>query len=165
MEIKSISQRIFRTASNNSENRSKQTNPFGVSIEGNVINADVFFSGAKESIAQKASNKSKMIMSTIVGSFGSFGSFNQKISNGLNTVIKLGRTIKEQGRIIREKTSAAWNYLNETNVESLNLSEKLSGLNLPEKRYGVKNLLKLNPQEDLEPMFNDLVALKVRGEA
>jgi len=153
MEIKSISQKIFRTASQNTENKNSQTNPFGASFNGNIIKADVFSSSAKSNIAERVSNRSKMVMSTIIGSFGAF---NQKISSKLNSVVDFGKRIKA-------KASDAWRYLNETKI-SLNLgsSRNLVELQLPETNSSVNNLMKL-PVEDLESRFSVLAEARVRG--
>ncbi len=180
MEIKSISQRIFRTKSNSIENNNSQTNPFGASFKGKMIkmdalkNADVF-TGSNASIADKVSNRSKMVMSTIIGSFGAF---NQRISNRLNSVVDFGRRVKS-------RVSEAWNYLSNKNASDA-LSDTLGYLNdtkvtmhlgksdskslfeikLPDTTYKSKNLLRLSTAE-LEPMFKDLAdeTVKLRGVA
>lgn len=179
MEIKSISQKIFRSAPQNTENRSSQTNPFGASFNGTILKADVFSSSAsvakKSQIIDKVSNRSKMVMSTIVGSFGAF---NQKISSRLNSVVNFGRNIKS-------KASDAWRYLSNKNASEA-LSETLGYLNdtkvfmhlgksdskplleikLPDTTYKSKNLSKLSIAE-LEPMFKNLAdeTVRLRGAA
>lgn len=106
MEIKSISQKIFRTSPSKTEGN--HSNPFGVNFKGNIIQADVFdkseksgisFKGAE--IAAKVANKGKLWSSAIVGSINNANEAMRKI---LNPVASFGRTIKENA--LRVKTNA-----------------------------------------------------------
>lgn len=103
MEIKSISKNIFKTKSkienNGVENKSNQTNPFGVNFKGNMITADVFDSSNKSKISftganlvAKAANKSKMLTSAVTGSINSF---NQNITRRLDSMVSSVRKVGE----------------------------------------------------------------------
>lgn len=165
MEIKSISQKIFRSSPSKIENNGSHTNPFGVSFKGNMISADVFETVAKKSnlverfseLATKATNKGKMVTSAIVGSMGDVTS---AISTRLNSVVSFGRRIGEGA-------TKAWSYLNTKNLKmSLELverrSKELLALNIiPESRYNVKNLKKLDPIGELEAMFQESANAKI----
>lgn len=138
MRIGSISEKIFKTPSNKIENNSNQTNPFGVSFKGNIINADVFESSEKSNIsfkgaelAAKAGAKCKMLTSALVGSMGNM---NFAISKRLNSVVDLGRKMKE-------KVTGAWKYLNETSL-AINFDIRPKSSNNP---FGVS----LSTAEDL----------------
>lgn len=113
MEIKSISQKIFKTAPNKIENNNNHTNPFGVSFKGNIISADVFDAAEKTDkvsftgiIAEKVGRRCKMLTSAAVGSIGDMSS---AINARLNSVVSFGRKIGNN-------ISRSWNYLNTTNV-------------------------------------------------
>lgn len=164
MEIKSISQKIFRTSPSKTETNCSHTNPFGVSFKGNMISADVFETAAKKSnlteglsgLAERVTNKSKMVTSAIVGSMGDMTS---AISTRLNSVISFGKRIGENA-------VKAWSYINTKNLRmSLEIVERKSKelFNLdfmPETRYSVKNLMKL----DAETLRGELVnAIAARG--
>ena len=109
MEIKSISQKIFRTKSSNNSatNCSNQTNPFGVNYKGNMINADVFFSGkekAAEGVGKRISNHvNKLADAWKVGAMGSFS----EMSNRFNSTCSR----------VKSKAIQVYKYLTETNVE------------------------------------------------
>lgn len=97
MEIKSISQKIFRTNSTSTENRSNHTNPFGVNFKGNMINADVFdvsFAGAKETLAQKAANKISGVRNKLADAMN-VGSINAFINKKVGAVVNFGKRIGE----------------------------------------------------------------------
>lgn len=97
MEIKSISQKIFRTNSTSTENRSNHTNPFGVNFKGNMINADVFdvsFAGAKETLAQKAANKISSVRNKMADAMN-VGSINSFVSSKVKSVVDFGKRIGE----------------------------------------------------------------------
>lgn len=150
-EIKNISQKIFNNASGKIE--SNQTNPFGVNFKGNMITADVFDSSEKSNIpftgiAAKVADKSKMLSSAIVGSINDV---NQAIKTRLDSVMAIGRSIKE-------KSSAAWNYLNETKVVWSNESLKnMLTLRLSENPYSARKLEKM-PVSDLRDMMQRAIA-------
>lgn len=160
MEIKSISEKIFRTSPSKAENSSNHTNPFGVSFKGNMISADVFETAAKSDagvrLIEKVSNKGKMLASAIVGSIGDM---NSAISTRLNSIANFGRRIGEN-------VAKAWNWMNNTNlVINIDTAERVSK-NLfkidlmDESRFRVKNLMNhKNPNETLRPMFEELVAI------
>lgn len=96
MEIKSISQKIFRTSSNRTESNN-HTNPFGVSFKGNIINADVF----EEKSPNENQNKGKMFVSTLVGSMNSaMGVMGRR----LNSVVSFGMRMKETTTQLWDRT-------------------------------------------------------------
>jgi hypothetical protein len=144
MEIKSISGRLFRTNVNKSENRSNQTNPFGVSFKGNIINADVF--EEKKSGLTENTNRGKMLVSTLVGSINAI---NSSISNRLNSVVNFGRRIGET-------TANLWNQARGVDMGTFfaGLPEKMSVLG---GTNSVSNLQKL-PVADLEARFKECLA-------
>lgn len=147
MEIKSISQKIFKTSSAKIEN-SKHTNPFGVNFKGNIISADVFESSEKADNvsfkgaewAAKASGKCRMVASAIVGSIGDVTS---AIKTRLNSVVDFGRRIKEGTTNLIDRipsmmgTESMLNRINDYRV------------------YNVSRLLKQQP-ESLENSFREL---------
>lgn len=107
MEIKSISQKIFKTSSNRTENNSNHTNPFGVSFKGNIINADVF----EEKSPNENQNKGKMFVSTLVGSMNSaMGVMGRR----LNSVISFGMRIKETTTNLWDRTRDRASNINMT---------------------------------------------------
>jgi len=159
MEIKNISQKIFRTASSKAENRDNHTNPFGVNFKGNMINADVFepaFCGAKESIAKKAANKGRMWASAIVGSMNSV---NESISRRLDSVVSFGNRIKSN-------VSDLWNQANNIEINLLpdvkniinNMKERISD----KHQYGIANL-GVQEVSKLDAMFQDHIMIKLLG--
>lgn len=149
MEIKSISQKIFRTKSSNisETNCSNQTNPFGVNYKGNMINADVFFCGkekAVETIGKKISNHvNKLTDAWKVGAMGSFSN----MSNRFNASISK----------IKEKAVRAHKYLTETNVE---VPEWMMGKNS-------KNVIKRKEISEIRTIFQNLAdeRIKLNAEA
>lgn len=160
MEIKSISKKIFRTTPNKIESNSAQTNPFGVNFKGNMISADVFETTAKSNAAlnlvEKVSNRSKMVISTIVGSINSV---NQNISSRLNSVVSFGRRIKENAANICK-------YLNETKlVVNIDLSEKqasdLFKLDFWSQGAYSVNSLKKRTTSELQNMLEEAIAARV----
>lgn len=77
-----------------------QTNPFGLSFKGNVIQADVFEMSKerqinKEGLKEKLINKGKTYASTIVGSINSF---NNGLKSRFNNVISFGKRITKNVR-------------------------------------------------------------------
>lgn len=138
MEIKSISQKIFKISSNKTENNSNHTNPFGVSFKGNIINADVF--EEKKSSLTENQNKGKMLVSTLVGSINAIHS---SIGRRLNTVVSFGRRIKET-------TTDLWDKANNIDVGNF-LSSRMPAFT---GTYSVRRLQKL-PVSDLSDMFRE----------
>lgn len=112
MEIKSISEKIFKTASRKAEsNNNSHSNPFGVNFKGNIISADVFETSEKQNItfkgaelAAKAGAKCKMLKSAFVGSIGEMSSaLKTRFNNVLDRITssRIGQSI-----------SGACDYLN-----------------------------------------------------
>lgn len=153
MQIKSISEKIFRTSPNKIESNSNQTNPFGVNFKGKMINADVFETAKPSLVAnlsEKVSNRSKMITSAIVGSIGDV---NQAISRRLDSIVSFGKRMGE-------KAGNLWAKLNDTKlVINIGNNEDLFRLNLPEPKYRISNLKKLEIS-DLGSMFEEAVAAR-----
>lgn len=158
MEIRSISAKIFKTAPGKIESNSAHTNPFGVNFQGNMIKADVFETEAKSNIigglAEKVSNRGKMVVSAIVGSMGDMTS---AISRRLDSVVSFGKRIGETA-------TKAWSYLNTNNLKlSLEVverkSKELFKLDLG-KEYRVKNLLNLEKtgkMDRFEGMLSEII--------
>lgn len=150
MEIKSISQKIFRTAPEKTQ--SNHTNPFGVNFKGNMINADVFdvsFEGSKESLVQKATNGISNRVNKLKDAMN-IGSINSFVSSRLESVANFGRRIKA-GAV------NAWNNINESVVrlEVDKIGDKIKS-SLSIQNYS-KNHLKKNPVEHLSGMMENLI--------
>lgn len=143
LSINNISKNFFRTTALKKVDKN-HTNPFGVSFKGNVLTADVFQTATKTNLIQKASNKSKMLTSTIVGSINNFGS---SISTRLNSVIEFGNRIKHNA-------SEFWKKAQETeiNFDMSKISTRLKKINLLNADYSVKSLVK-RPVSELEDML------------
>lgn len=141
MEIKSISNKIFRTSSNKAENNANHTNPFGVSFQGNIINADVF--EEKNSNLTENQNKGKMLVSTLVGSINAIHS---SIGRRLNSVVSFGRRIKET-------TTNLWDRANNINMADF-LTSKMPAFS---GAYSVKRLQE-RPISELTDLFREKLA-------
>lgn len=142
MEIKSISNKIFRTSSNKVENNSNHSNPFGVSFKGNIINADVF--EEKTSNLTENQNKGKMLVSTLVGSINAIHS---SIGRRLNSVVSFGKRIKET-------TNNLWDKANNINMADF-LTSKMPAFS---GTYSVKRL-QGRPIEELKGLFIEKLAI------
>lgn len=163
MEIKSISQKIFRTSPSKVENNGSHTNPFGVNFKGNMISADVFESSEKQNAAQnvafkgaemavKAMNKIKA--SAFVGSLGDMAS---AVSARFNSVVDFGRRIKQ-------KAGDICKYLNETKLTiniglAENKTKDLFRMDFWSPEYSV-GALKKRSVSDLEAMFEEAIAAR-----
>jgi len=140
MEIKSISQKIFRTKSNSIESNSSQTNPFGVNYKGNMINADVFFTGKEKAVANAGVGVGKKISNHInkltdawkVGAMGSFSEMSNRFDASISRV--------------KAKAVQVRKYLTETNVE---MPQWLSGKDS-------KNSIKKKEMPAIRTIFQDL---------
>lgn len=142
MEIKSISQKIFKTNSVNSENKSNHTNPFGVNFKGNMINADVFepsFEGTKETLAQKAANKLSGVRNKLSDAMN-VGSINSFISKKVDAVVDFGKRISEG-------VSKLWNEAKSYEV-NLHIYD-----NLKQERNYSKVVLRENPTIHIESLL------------
>lgn len=156
MEIKSISNKIFRAAPKLSESNCNQTNPFGVNFKGNIITADVFTKAMPEGskLIERVSNRSKMLTSAIVGSISSM---NSSISSRLNSIVSFGRRM-------RDNVSNAWNLANNieihVNVPNMvnSLKERISSANA----YSVSRLSR-SSVEDLAGIFEDELKVLALG--
>lgn len=118
MEIRSISEKIFNTASNNKIENANLTNPFGVAFKGNIINADVFEKSEQPkasfgvNLAQKIANrKNKLTHCVNVG----INSMNSWFSARVNSVARFGKRIQDN-------VHQAWDFLNTKKI-SLNFEK------------------------------------------
>lgn len=136
MEIRSISQKIFRTNSNNVKQNENQTNPFGVNFKGNMITADVF---EKKEVTENQ-NRGKIFVSTLVGSINAV---NSAVSRRLNSVVSFGRRL-------RESTTSLWDKANQVDMADF-LSSKLPTF---AGTYNVSNL-KRRPVLELQAMLEN----------
>lgn len=163
MEIKSISQKIFKTSPSKIETNSNHTNPFGVNFKGNMISADVFESNEKSKVSftgnnliQNAAKKGRMWTSAIVGSMNNV---NQAISSRLNRIVDCGRKMTDG-------VKKAWNYLNTTNLQitlDANLVERTSkalARITSDSAYSSKRLAGCSVDE-LRGMFGELATVRV----
>lgn len=147
MEIKSISQKIFRTNSASiQQNSGSHTNPFGVNFKGNMINADVFdvsFAGAKETLAQKAVNKISGVTNKLADAMkvGSINSFVQRVTN--------------YGKKITEGATRLWNTAKSIEIE-IN-APKILG-NLTEARAYSRRSLDEHSSSKLGEMLQSVMA-------
>jgi len=151
LSINNIPKNFFRNAPQKIE--AHQSNPFGVSFKGNVLTSDVFETKREikqsSNLIERASRKSKMLSSVVVGSINEFSS---AVGRRLNSVISFGNRI-------RENVSGLWNQAKniEITFDMANignvLKSKLSQ-NMPAivDKYSVKSLTKL-PVGDLEEML------------
>ena len=133
MEIKNISERIFKTSQNRVEKAENQTNPFGVSFKGNIINADVFEKSEQSKISfganlgNKVAAQGRLAKSAIIGSMNSM---NSAFSARLDSIANFGRTIKQN-------VQKAWDFLN---IKKIRLNFENSELS-----FGLVNGEKKNP--------------------
>ena len=128
-----------KTANQNIENTqqsqetSKATNPFGVSFKGNVIHADVFESTKIENtpVAEnKVVNRGKLFISALVGNINNF---NDSIKSRMNSVVSFGRQIKE-------KTTQAIQKIANTQIDFKAMGESIRNTFM--NPYSVDNLSK-----------------------
>lgn len=144
MEIKNISQRIFRTSANSepkNEQVNHQTNPFGVNFKGNIITADVFDKPEKSDTNEI--KKQKMTMSAVLAPMS------QSISRSLNSVMSFGRRIGEN-------TAEAWRRANSIEITFHPMTNLMQ--NISDRRtYAVSNLVRREPAE-LEAMLTAAIA-------
>lgn len=140
MEIRSISQKIFKTNSNSIKKNENQTNPFGVSFKGNMITADVF----EKKEVNESPNRGKIFVSTLVGSINAV---NSAVSKRLNSVVSFGRRLRDQ-------TNELWDKANNIEIH-VDMADFLAA-SLPTftGAYTVNNLRK-RPVTDLRAMFEN----------
>jgi hypothetical protein len=143
MEIKSISQKIFKTTSPKIGPNNNQTNPFGVNFNGSMVHMDVF-----ESSSPKLANKGKIWASAMVGSI------NESISKRLDSLMAFGRNIRNKSIALWEKAGSIEITLGMPNFT--NIGNSLKGRISEMNEYSVRNLKKLETDE-LGNMFKELV--------
>lgn len=123
MKIESISNRIFKTNSktNQNENCSRQTNPFGVNFKGKMINADFAVNADVFARTGEVAKKRNLLnVAALVGSINSFGS---AVSRRLDSVVN---SVANAGRRIKDTTSNAWKKANEIVITPSNIGEMIS---------------------------------------
>lgn len=127
------------------------SNPFGINFKGNVYAADVFESSKPKessSIMSKATEKTKMFASAIVGNINSF---NNSLKSRFNSVISFGRQVKEN-------IAQSWENAKNTNIEFDFNGLKNYISSKFDYSYSVSNLQK-KPVSQLEEMLlNELSA-------
>lgn len=155
MEIKSISQRIFKTSPNKIENAGAHTNPFGVSFKGNIISADVFEKADNKSkpafgsnLAARVGERSRLAMSAVVGSINSV---NEAFGARIDSIVKFGRRIRENSR----KT---WEALNNIKIED-GIKKAGNWINTNYLKISL-DIVNKNDVPVLEKMFEEVVGLK-----
>lgn len=161
MEIKSISKKIFRAETNKIANNGSHTNPFGVNFQGQMIKADVFETEAKSNavtnvvsgLAEKVSNRGKMVISAIVGSMGDVTT---GISTRLDKVVDFGNRMKDGAANL-------WKQMNETKIEiKIGSPESLLKMRMIGSdyiTYSRRNLDRMGVS-DLASMLKETVAAK-----
>lgn len=155
MEVKSISQKIFRTRSEKAQNcektQSNHTNPFGVNFKGNMINADVFQVSGANKIAEAAGKISSKLNLSKLRDAMNIGSINSYLSKRLDPVMNLGRKIKNSA-------VTTWNNINETMLKlGVGKGEDNKFKILIEfNQYG-KESLKKKPLGEVEDIYKKLV--------
>ncbi len=139
------------------ENKSSisQTNPFGVSFKGKVIQADVFEKNIKasseENALSSAFGKMKFMASALVSGMNTL---NKKFNSACESVSSFGNKVKEKINIV-------WNKATQIDIgqEFNNLRESIiSKINFEKSPYSVKNLSK-RPVEELKSIFIDELKL------
>lgn len=157
MEIRSISQKIFKSGQNSKvENNSRQTNPFGVNFQGNIIKADVF-ERSEAKLGQKIAQKGKMLSSAIVGSINSV---NKAISQRLDSVVRVGKNLRQNVLKAGERVSSLW-----AQAKSIEISlgmPKMRDLALIPNEYNITRLSKKDPSA-LGDLLREEIALRQRG--
>ena len=157
MEIRSISQKIFKSGQNSKvENNSRQTNPFGVNFQGNIIKADVF-ERSEAKLGQKIAQKGKMLSSAIVGSINSV---NKAISQRLDSVVRVGKNLRQNVLKAGERVSCLW-----AQAKSIEISlgmPKMRDLALIPNEYNITRLSKKEPSA-LGDLLREEIALRQRG--
>lgn len=131
--------------------QSAHSNPFGINFKGSVIAADVFESTKEKdsaSIAEKASEKTKLFTSAIVGNINSF---NSAFKSRINSVISFGKKVQNS---ILQSWETAKNTRIEFDFDALTkaITSKF------DNTYNVNHLVK-QPVGDIEQLWlNELQA-------
>lgn len=153
MEVKSISQKIFRTRSEKAQDcekiQSNHTNPFGVNFKGNIIkmdaikNADVFDSSLKSELVNRVSGKFNKLKDAM-----NIGSINSYLSKRLDPVMNLGRKIK----------TGAQTVLNNLNETMLRLGVGKGEDNKLNISFGIKNYsVNHKKKQSIEVLKDDFI--------
>lgn len=131
---------IINTCKQN--NKSSQTNPFGVSFKGNIIGADVFINENKiESKITKPFNKMKLFFSAIINGHNIF---NEKLKQSMNKVSDFANKIKNETKAL---------FINTKDKIKETISNIKENLSLTPKEGTLKYYSKMSVKE-LENEFN-----------
>ncbi len=131
---------IINTGKQN--NKSSQTNPFGVSFKGNIIGADVFINENKiESKITKPFNKMKLFFSAIINGHNIF---NEKLKQSMNKVSDFANKIKNETKAL---------FINTKDKIKETISNIKENLSLTPKEGTLKYYSKMSVKE-LENEFN-----------
>ncbi len=131
---------IINTCKQN--NKSSQTNPFGVSFKGNIIGADVFINENKiESKITKPFNKMKLFFSAIINGHNIF---NEKLKQSMNKASDFANKIKNETKAL---------FINTKDKIKETISNIKENLSLTPKEGTLKYYSKMSVKE-LENEFN-----------
>ena len=135
------------TRNNNINVNKLASNPFGVSFKGNVIQADVFESTNKKSIAEGVAERGKLFASAVVSGINNF---NESFKSRMNSMVSFGKKITTNVFDTIER-------IGNTEV-SFDMNAIKNGL-FPDRQYSVKNLAN-KPTEELRDMWTSLSAVE-----
>lgn len=146
MQIGKLSLHTAKTLQQNSTQKTAQTNklstnPFGVSFKGNVIQADVFESAAKN--PNNIAEKGKLFASAVVSGINNF---NESFKSRMNAIASFGKKV----------TSNVFDKLEE--IGNTEITFDMDGIKnrlFPDREYSVKNLTNRSV-DDLKSMWSDL---------
>ena len=120
-------QNIQKNAAPNKTNTNKlATNPFGVSFKGNVIQADVFESGKKNT--NGIAEKGKLFASAVVSGINNF---NEAFKSRVNSIVSFGKRVTTNIFDAMERIGNT-----ELSFDMTGIKNKL----FPDREYSVKNL-------------------------
>lgn len=153
MEIGKISLHKLKAAENTAQAKNKvtnklNTNPFGVSFKGNIIQADVFESASKKLSTNPIAQKSKMFASAVVSGINSF---NESFKSRINSVVSFGKKVTAD---VIETLDRIGNT--EVKIDFDGIKNKL----FPDRNYSVKNLT-ARPVSEIKSMWEELAVSAV----
>ncbi len=149
MEIGRISLHRTKAAENIAVKRQQartnnlNTNPFGVSFKGNVIQADVFETSNKTSATEMIAQKSKLFASAVVSGINNF---NEAFKSRMNSIVSFGKKITTNVFDTIERIGNT-----EINLDMSGLKDKL----FADRQYSVKNLTN-RPVDELKDLWTGL---------
>ena len=131
-------------ANHSSVSQKLSSNPFGVSFKGNVIQADVFQSGAKKAASGLMSGKGKVFASAVVSGINNF---NEAFKSRLNAI----------GAFAKKVTSNVFDSIEKFgNTEIKFDMESVKNKLFPNREYGIKKLAE-QPVDKLRTMWTGLI--------